>query len=245
MLSMSTMTTGPKPFPDDKKRVIQSTLSVFETGKPEGDYTVASVLDDGAGLTYGFHQSTRKSLYAIVNRYVDRRGDLADDLSTYLARLKNEDSRQADPANLPDWIVDLIDLLTEAGHDPIMQTVQDEVFDELYWDPAVKLARNMGLVHPLSFLVVYDTCIHSGPGGVKRIRKLFPTRPPADGGDERSWVRGYLKARRGWLAGHSNPVVQKTVNRIDVMLALVKAGNWALLTPFDIGRPYNVTVSGP
>jgi chitosanase len=133
-----------------------------------------------------------------------------------------------------------MDLLKKAGQDPIMQKAQDQIFDEGYWNPAVSQSEAMGLVLPLSYAIVYDTCIHSGPGGVARIRKLFNEVPPARGGDEKAWARAYINARRNWLLSSSNSLVQKTVYRMDAFAQLMKEDNWELRTPFKVR---NVTIS--
>lgn len=243
----------PPPLPpppespvSESKRVIQAILSVFETGKPEGDYSACVVLDDGAGISYGKHQATDKggALDAIVLRYIDKGGSRAAEIKPYVERLAKNETALADPKALPAWVQDLISLLHTAGADPAMRQAQDEVFDERYWTPAVQQWTAMGLVLPLSHCVVYDTCIQSGPqNGVANIRKRFPESPPSGGGDERLWTAAYLRARRAWLAANPNPVVQKTVNRVDVLLGLVSAANWQLTTPITIGPPYRVTVT--
>jgi chitosanase len=224
----------------DTKRVIQSILSVFETGKPEGAYDAVTVLSDGAGISYGKHQATDKSdtLDAIVYRYLDLGGVYAKELRSYLDRLESDATASQDPSNLEPWVTSLMELLaTAARKDAKMRVAQDQIFDELYWRPAADQALAMKLELPLSWLVCYDTTIHSGPGGITRIRKLFPERPPSAGGDEKAWVVAYLYARRGWLLEHPNPVVQATVYRIDAMLDLVDAANWELATPIQISKP--------
>lgn len=113
-----------------------------------------------------------------------------------------------------------------------MQASQDEVFDESYWSPAVRKCEAAGLKTALAYLVVYDTCIHSGPGRVDSLRNKFAAKAPSTGGDEKVWVKEFLNARRTWLLGNSNPLVQKSSYRCDAMLKLVEAGNWDLTTPF-------------
>lgn len=232
------------PISLEHKRVIQSILSVFETGKVDGDYGAAIVLQDGAGISYGKHQSTDRSdsLDAIVYRYADLGGRYSGDLARYLPQLEEDATALVDPENLPVWVRELMGLLTEAGRsDVLMQKAQDQIFDELYWSPAVDQAMAMKLVLPLSWLVVYDSTIHSGVHGVATIRRRFPQVPPSRGGDEKEWVKAYLNARRSWLAGSSKAAVQATVYRIDSMLQLVQENNWDLQTPLTLRKPH-VTV---
>jgi len=47
-------------------------------------------------------------------------------------------------------------------------------------------------------------------------------------------VKAYLNARKAWLAGNSNPIVQKTVYCQDAIIELIKTDNWGLKLPFAV-----------
>ena len=191
-----------QPFASSQN-TIYSVLSVIETGKLEPDYGSAHVLADGAGITFGKHQSTDRSdsLDAILWRYIDKGGSLSVELALYMPWLKENGTAGEDPGNLSERCQELIDVLHATGTDPVMHEAQDFVFRERYWQPAISHALHMGLQLPLSMLVCYDTQIHSGngSGSIANIRKRFPEVPPSGGGDEKAWVRAYLEARREWL----------------------------------------------
>ncbi len=230
----------------DKKRVIQAILSTFETGKPEGDYSAIIVLPDRAGITYGLHQATRDSLHEIIRRYVahpDADREWADGLAQYLPRLERDGTRDVDPNALPDWVNSVMDLLVGASDDWTMRQAQDEVFEERYWKPALMHCDDMKLELPLSWAMIYDTCIQSGPAkGVDRIRAKFPGGPPSRGGDEKEWTIAYLNARYLWLSTHERPVVRSSAVRVQQLLGLAEEENWNLDTPFSFGPPYRVTI---
>lgn len=220
----------------DKKDTIQSIISIFETGKAAGDYGACVILPDGAGISYGKHQATDRanSLDQIILTYQDLQGEFSEEFDQYLKHLADNDSAKIDRKNPPTWCVDLMALLKKAANDPIMHAAQDNIFDSNYWEPAVKQIVLMKLTSPLSAAIVYDTCIHSGPGGVAKIRKLFPESPPSGGGDEKRWVVAYVKARKKWLLGFSNPLVQKTVYRMEEFQKIIDNGNWDLTLPFKV-----------
>ncbi len=229
----------------DQKRAIDCVLSIFETGKiPSAkSYATCTILADGAGISYGKHQCTDRagSLDAVVKSYIQKGGKLANELEARLPLLTSNASTKVPPKG--PWgadVTNLVQLLREAGKDPIMWAAQDEVFDRDYFAPALNHAKDIGLTTALGLLVVYDTCIHSGPGRVATHRAAFPEKSPKNGGDEKAWVKAYINVRRAWLAGNSNPLVQKTVYRQDAMLDLIKADNWDLRLPFTVRR---VTVS--
>ncbi len=222
----------------EQKHVIDSVLSIFETGRvPTPDsYSTCTILADGAGISYGKHQATDRagSLDKIVELYIHRKGKHAEELKQYVPQLAANETAKVDPRNPPAWAKYLVGVLKECGKDPVMQECQDEVFDSGYWVPALGHVVNVGLKTALGHLVIYDTCIHSGPGGVAIIRARFPEPSPAKGGDEKAWIKAYIKARRDWLLANKNPIVQKTVYRMDSLMELVNADNWDLKTPCKV-----------
>ena len=231
---------------------IYQILSVFETGKTEPAYGSAHVLPDGAGITFGKHQSTDRSgsLDAILDQYIYEGGDYSSQIEPFIDWLAANGTAAEDPNNLSPRCDSLIAVLKMTGDDPVMRDAQDSVFAKRYWQPAMGHFTAMQLTLPLSMLVCYDTQIHSGDGslGINGIRRKFPEGPPSSGGDEHQWVGAYLEARREALDTYTSSnaakqkVVRGTVYRIDAMIAIVKEGNWHLDTPLHIARP-RATVS--
>nr|HQU85299.1 chitosanase [Pyrinomonadaceae bacterium] len=120
------------------------------------------------------------------------------------------------------------DLLKKAGkEDAKMRTVQDTFFDEVYYKPAIKWAKDNGFILPLSALVIYDSYIHSG-GVLSVIRQTFPEKVPISGGNEIEWTTAYVNARHKWLSTHPRPAVQKTIYRTQCFKDEIKRGNWSL-----------------
>lgn len=222
----------------EQKYVIDCVLSIFETGRipSHASYSTCTILSDGAGISYGKHQATDRagSLDKIVQLYIDKGGQHATQLVPFLSRLAANETAKLDPKKPPVWSQKLIEILRLAGTDPIMRDAQDDVFDSAYWVPAVGHASSIGLKTALGHLVVYDTCIHSGPGGVANIRSRFPEPSPSRGGDEKKWISAYINARRSWLLGNKNPLVQKTTYRMDSLEEIAKSGNWELTTPLRV-----------
>lgn len=229
---------------EEQKYVIDCTLSIFETGRIPTplSYQTCTILPDGAGISYGKHQATDAggALDKIVQLYVDKKGIHAQKFVPFLQRLAANDTARVDSKKVPVWANNLIAILKEAGADPVMQDCQDEIFDASYWLPAVAHAQKIGLKTGLGYLVVYDTCIHSGPGGVANIRAKFPQPAPSKGGGENEWIYAYIDARRSWLANSSKPIVRGTVYRMDSLKAIADSGNWDLVTPLKVR---NVTIS--
>jgi chitosanase len=226
------------PVSESQKKVIDSVLSIFETGRlpTPSAYSTCAILTDGAGISYGKHQCTDRSgsLDKIVDLYITRGGKQAEELKQFVPKLATNETAKVDPRNVPSWAKYLMGVLKTAGADPVMQSCQDEVFDANYWIPALGHVNQIGLKTAMGALVIYDTCIHSGPGGVAIIRARFPEAAPCNGGDEKAWVSAYVNARREWLAANKNPIVQGTVYRMDALREIIRTGNWDLSTPLIV-----------
>lgn len=220
----------------EQKRTCKRIVGVFETGRPDPDYGACTILRDGAGISYGAHQATdgADSLDAILLRALDLGISRADEVRVALSLMQADAStRYSSISAAPAEIRQAVTLLRALGSDPVMQRAQEEVFEANYWIPAQRQAEEMGLRTPLAWAVVYDTCIHSGPGGVARVRARFPELPPARGGAEAAWISAYVRARRAWLAAQGG-IVAGTVYRMDAFLSLIAAGAWDLVLPVTV-----------
>lgn len=213
-----------------QKHIIDCVVSINETGKLPSNkaYSTVTVLADKAGITFGKHQATRKSLYLIVLKYIEMEGRDAKLLTPYLDKLKSNASVDADPNKLPKDVKDLMAILATAGSDPLMHEAQDAIFDSEYFEPAVAKGEAMGLVTGMAYLSLYDVAIQSGPARIDALRKLFPESPPSKGGLEKAWVMAFLSARKAWLQTSSNPLVVASAGRVEAMIQLAKSGNWNL-----------------
>lgn len=221
---------------EQQKLACKAIVSIFETGKAAGNPAACAILPDGAGISYGAHQATdaSDSLDAILVEYLRRDGAMQSAAKEVLAVVQADVStRYRSISSATPGVVHAVELLRKMGADPIMAEAQEAVFERLYWQPAQDQAEGMGLVEPLSWAICYDTAIHSGPGGIAKIRARFPELPPIRGGDERRWAAAYVTARRAWLASRGG-IVAQTVYRMDAFSALIAAGNWALTTPFSV-----------
>ena len=210
-----------------QKKAAQAVVNIFETGAAIGDYGKVTLLPGDTGhLTYGRAQTTLASgnLYLLIKRYVQATGAaFSRHLETYLPQLDDLDVSL-------DFDAKFKDLLHSAGDDPVMHTVQDRFFDDAYWAPSQSAAGTLGLSLPLSLAVIYDSHIHGSWRFIKD-RTLDRQGTPEDMG-EKAWIKAYVTQRRDWLAGHSNSLLQRTVYRMDTLLALMEADNWALALPF-------------
>jgi chitosanase len=207
-----------------QKRLIERIVNVFETGTPDGDYANISIYHDGPHdirqITYGRSQTTEYGkLRQLVIKYVDAGGAFSEALGPYVDLVGSVPL--TDDAEFKN-------LLRKAGRqDIVMREVQDEFFDQAYFQPAIAWADEHGFAEPLSALVIYDSFIHSG-SILRAIRSRFPEVPPSAGGDERAWTAAYVNARHRWLAAHPRLPVRNTVYRTRCFKNEIQRGNWDL-----------------
>lgn len=219
------------------KRLVERVVNVFETGKPDGNYSAIAIFNDGPHdirqITYGRSQTTEYgNLRELVQKYVAAKGKYSHKLKPFVEKIRRiplTDDQE------------FKDLLKKAGkEDAVMQRAQDAFFEERYFKPAMKWATGNGFILPLSALVIYDSFIHSG-GILGLIRNMFAESPPGAGGNEIEWTTAYVGARHKWLANHHRPVVRKTVYRTQFFKDEIKRGNW-LLDKLPL-KPNGVSVS--
>jgi chitosanase len=114
----------------------------------------------------------------------------------------------------------------------MMQKVQDEFFDRVYWNPSVQAATAAGIRTGLGTAVVYDGKIH---GSWARMRdETTERRGSAEDVGEERWIESYVAVRRDWLANHPIELLHRTVYRMDCFRKLIDEGKWGLEPPLYV-----------
>jgi chitosanase len=199
-------------------------LNVAETGDPDGKPDAVYIYADGKGgrkqvtLGVGFTEDGG-NLGKVLKRYIAKKGAFADQLSTHLPQI----AKGTLAANK-----EFQQLLKQAGkRDPLMAEAQSEEFSKAYLEPAFNWFTTNGFTLPLALLVIADSYLHSG--GIRAaLRRTFRESPPAQGGNEKAWVRSYVEARHNWLSNHSNKLLRNTVYRTKCFLNEIARENWML-----------------
>jgi chitosanase len=207
-----------------QKKICEQIINVFESGSLQGDYSAISIYRDGPHgmrqVTYGRSQTTEYgNLETLVQMYVDRNGLYSAQLKPYIDKIGVVPL--ADDVGFKKW------LREAAKKDPVMREVQDDFFDQRYFQKAMKWASSQGFTLPLSALVIYDSFIHSGTI-LDFLRKRFPESPPVKNGNEKVWIKQYVDAREAWLSTHPNKILQKTVYRTQCFKQEIARDNWDL-----------------
>lgn len=231
-LPMAAMAMGPAASPaltPTQVRSAQAIVNIFETDAVLGQYGQVTLIEGDTGrLTYGRSQTTLGSgnLGLLLHRYCGNAGArFGARLAPWLPAI---DARAASV----DRDIVLHNLLRAAADDPLMREVQDQFFDEAYWQPAAKAAVRAGIRSPLGLAVVYDSHVHGSWATLKREVDTRVGTAAAVG--EAAWVRAYVQARRQWLATHPRADLRKTVYRMDAFGRLIELGGWGLNLPFVV-----------
>ncbi|MBI5408812.1 MAG: chitosanase [Nitrospirae bacterium] len=211
-----------------QKKTSQAIVNIFETGRPLGDYGSVTVIKGDTGhLTYGRSQTTLGSgnLALLLHAYCKAKGKFSAALASYLPAFDRRDTKL-------DHDEKVKALLRQAGNDPVMKKVQDEFFDRVYWESALKSADYISVARPLGVAVIYDGRIH---GSYHAIRDLTSQQYGQIAGlGEEEWIKGYVSVRRNWLANHGNTALHATVYRMDSFMELIKGDKWDLQLPLTV-----------
>jgi len=207
-----------------QKRICEQVINAFETGSAQGNYGALVIFADGPHdvrqITYGRSQTTEYgNLEKLVQMYAGANGTFSAQLAPFVPEIgvtpliDNQEFKQ---------------LLRDAGKkDPVMRDIQDTFFDAQYFQPAVQWGDDNRFTMALSALVIYDSFVHSGTI-FGFLRKRFPEVTPAQGGDEKAWIREYVDARNDWLATHPKKLLQATVYRTQCLQREIARDNWDL-----------------
>ena len=215
------------PFDPALVSFIRRILSVAETDRVEWNPGAVYVYEDDnrfkpprkqITLSIGFTEGGG-NLKKVLQRYVEKGGALGAQFAPYLPKLGSGPTLAGDPK--------FKNLLKEAGKEPAMVKAQEECFDEFYLGPAFVWASSHGFTLPLSYMVIADSFLHSG-SMLASLMSKFPEKKPKDGGNEQAWIRAYTKARKQWLATHSNKLLNKTVYRANCYIEQMERGNWEM-----------------
>lgn len=216
--------------------LIKKVLLAFEQSTTTIQYSKVYLWNDGPDkrkqVTLSFGTTEYGNLKELVRTYCLKGGTLSKELSSYISDIGVKPL--ADNTKF-------IKLLQDAGADPIMQAVQEQAYDDMYIQPAMRWCDKSKLVLPLSRLVVADSYLHSG-SILMSLRNRFPEKLPSLGGNEKKWVESYCIVRRDWLATHTRKILNKTVYRMDFMQDLIEKGDWNLDQGKYVANGVSITI---
>jgi hypothetical protein len=189
--------TAPAPTVDPAHAIASDITSVFETGKVGGDPSAVQNKDAGI-ISFGKHQCTlsskEDSLEKVLDRYIEMAPDseCAKKLEGLMERVRSKDKTLRNDQ-------EFISLLEEAGKDPIMEQAQDQVFDEMYWKPAMESAEKAGIESNLGKALFYDTSVNSGPDGLNTILERTQAKLEGKEYSEQEFLKAFAEERTKFI----------------------------------------------
>nr|WP_202539154.1 chitosanase [Streptomyces sp. SID8379] len=217
-----------------KKEIAMQLVSSAENSSLDwkAQYRYIEDIGDGRGYTagiIGFCSGTGDML-DLVELYTERvPGNVLAPYLPALREVNGGDSHEGlDPDFPDDW--------ARAAEDPAFQQAQNDERDRVYFDPGVAQGR-ADAVGTLGQFAYYDALVMHGNGsdptgfGSIRERALGQARPPAQGGDEVTWLGAFLDARVWAMKqeeAHSDTSRVDTAQRV-----FLEQGNLNLDPPLD------------
>ncbi|MEU8974049.1 chitosanase [Streptomyces monashensis] len=217
-----------------KKEIAMELVSSAENSSLDwkAQYKYIEDIGDGRGYTagiIGFCSGTGDML-DLVQLYADRKsGNVLAKYLPALRKVNGSDSHAGLDPNYPkDW--------RTAAKDTVFQQCQNDERDRVYFNPAVSQGKTDGL-RALGQFCYYDAIVMHGDGGdptsFSNIRKraLRSAKPPAQGGDETTYLNAFLDARV-WAMKQEE--AHSDTSRVDTeQRVFLRKGNLDLNTPLD------------
>ncbi|MFI1414381.1 chitosanase [Streptomyces sp. NPDC020707] len=196
----ATPAVAASPGLDDpaKKEIAMKLVSSAENSSLDwkAQYQYIEDIGDGRGYTagiIGFCSGTHDML-DLVELYTRRKPD--NPLAGYLPALRRVDGSDSHEGLDPGYP----DAWRRAAQDQVFKQAQNDERDRVYFNPAVQRGKADG-VGTLGQFTYYDAIVMHGNGGDStsfgsiRDRALGRARPPAQGGDEVTYLNAFLDAR--------------------------------------------------
>ncbi|MET7765531.1 chitosanase [Streptomyces sp. NPDC005393] len=228
-----------------KKEIAMKLVSSAENSSLDwrAQFKYIEDIGDGRGYTagiIGFCSGTGDMLDLVEYYTQQKPGNV---LAKYLPALRDvngSDSHDGlDPNFTKDW--------KKAAADKAFQDAQEHERDRVYFNPAVKQGKDDGL-GALGQFIYYDAIVMHGPGDSKDsfggIRKtaLSKAEPPAQGGNETTYLNAFLDARKKAMQTEE---AHSDTSRVDTeQRKLLNEKNFDLAPPLKwqvYGDPYEIS----
>jgi chitosanase len=216
-------------------------ISAFENSTTEIQYGYAENIHDRRGVTSGragFCTGTGDAV-VVVERYTE--SNPGNGLARFLPELRRlAASGSDDTGGLPEDAY--LDAWGREAENKAFRDVQDQVVDEMYFNPAMAHADEAGLTTALARAEVYDAVIqhgdgddHDSLGGLLQRTESRAGGTPATGVDEKRWLDAFFAVRIDDLTNPEDPDTRDewrgSVGRVEALRKLAAEGNYDLRGP--------------
>ncbi|MFG1759631.1 chitosanase [Micromonospora echinofusca] len=211
-----------------KKDVAMQLVSAAENSSLDwrAQFSYIEDIGDGRGYTagiIGFCSGTGDMLELVEAYSRTKPGNVLAGYLPALRAVNGSDSHAGlDPYFPRDW--------RTAAADPVFRAAQEAERDRVYFNPSVRDGKADG-VRALGQFAYYDAAVMHGYEGMRAVRSraLARAKPPAQGGDERTWLHAFLDER---VAEMRKEPAHSDTSRVDTaQRVFLDNGNFNLNTP--------------
>lgn len=239
-----------------QQNIIFSLTNIAENSQTNFAYNYAENIGDGRGITFGiigFTSGTYDGTQLIRHiKELDSSNYLVKYLSAFEAidKLPHPDGKTSNTKGLSSFIKDF----KAHGGDSVVKQAQIDKLKELYWDPTINKAIELGVKYALTVAELYDICVNHGADGDetdKGLKQLVEETNDKIGSiqsgvDERTWLNALYDVRKAYMK--SDPTWAEALDRIEMHRRILKTGNVDLIAPFNVkcyGDSFTITGAAP
>ena len=208
------------------EKKISQILNVFETGQKNVKYDAIYIYPDGRNgrrqvtLSYGLTEDGG-NLGKLLQIYNIANGQYSDQLLPYFPKIGTGVLHNSDSFKV---------LLKEAAiKDDFFNECQDFCFRALYLKKGYEKAKEYGIITNLGIAVIVDSVLQ---GSLDAVSLTFREARPSKGGEEKTFIKAYLNARKKWLISKGAPL-SNSIYRVASFQKAIDSDNWNLSKPFD------------
>ncbi|ORX98472.1 lysozyme-like protein, partial [Basidiobolus meristosporus CBS 931.73] len=220
--------------------------NVFETQDTKLDYSFCKNLKDGKGFTCGFagFSTATGTALSVITDY--RKDHLRSPFGKYfisLLRFSNQTDCnlvKGDPSNFDGFG----ETWRRASCQASFRKSQHRAVDIHFFEPAIKLANEVGVQSYLGKAIFYDTAFQHGyqtDDGFS-LRSIIRLAGPMIG-SEVDYLDRFLRIRRRILCCYPDLAIPLLADRVEDFQRLLKAGNTRLSPPIQL-ETHQVTITG-
>lgn len=217
--------------------MILSLTCIAEKDTPGFVFNYAENIHDGRGITFDMIWFTSGTFDGTILLIRVQKLDSSHPLCSYIPAFVRIDNLHSD--GLEDDVTGLENFITDFnkyGNDAVVKKAQLELLDELYWNPAMKIAVDYGLKLNIAKGQIYDATVRHVEYGAKEITMMTTKTlggSPATGKNEIDWLKQLFIERKKYYKDEDDET--GVIHRIDIMYqGVLNSDNYTMAPPFSV-----------
>lgn len=214
---------------------LQMTTFCENDPKTTLQYNYAQIIGDGSGITFGCIGFTTGTYDGNILIHYYTTLNPNNILAKYIPALNRIDSEAQAVGGKSNDTTGLDNFIYDVQHctDPLFKQAQNYELNQIYWNPAVTLATNIGARYPITLAFIYDMGVNHGIEGAQRFIDQTNSGmggSPATGVDEKQWLMKCINIRYNSLVIYQG---SNSADRCNAFLRVLQSDNVNLTIPFS------------